>query len=278
MLEHEKFPKALGLTERFFLALAKVPQHAERVEALHIKHHAEATFESFVKKATKLTSSHKAVLNSSKLQTLLEVILAVGNFMNGTGFRGGAYGFSITLLPKLKDTKGEGGVSLLQFIVNFLKTKESDALQILEDFPELGEAEKCKDYAVNINELQNDLKVYEKQLVVLKVAVNSQSDNPIDKVEQKLSTFVTWYEGQISEIKQQLSEASESYNEMCSYLAVDPTNEEMTDVLSLLHSFLIDFSREVSRLNAGTKRTLKVGELQVQLRMKRKMSRHAEVS
>mmetsp|Transcript_29654 Transcript_29654/g.52917 ORF Transcript_29654/g.52917 Transcript_29654/m.52917 type:complete len:1066 (-) Transcript_29654:1092-4289(-) len=264
--EYEASPHLLGLTERFFVALSRVPKFAQRVQSIHIKHHAEANFDSLKKKISRLVQAHTEVLNSTKLKTLLEVVLAFGNYMNGISTRGGAYGFSIAFLTKLKDTRGEGGVNLLEFIVRFLKSKHSEALQLADDLQNLKEAVK-----VSTKELQGDLAVYQGQLKVLKSAMGSQSDNPIDKAEQRLSGYISWYTSQLAEAGQGLGEAERTYNEMCTYLAIDPSNEETQDVLGLLNAFLIDYGKEINRL--GIKKPLKAAELLVRITMKRNEAR-----
>ena len=51
-----------------------------------------------------LTRASKEILNSKSLKQLLEVVLAFGNFMN-KGQRGNAYGFKVSSLNKIADTK-----------------------------------------------------------------------------------------------------------------------------------------------------------------------------
>ncbi|RKO84836.1 hypothetical protein BDK51DRAFT_33340, partial [Blyttiomyces helicus] len=41
-----------------------------------------------------------AIRNSKKIIKLMEVILAIGNYMNAENFRGGAFGFTIETLSK----------------------------------------------------------------------------------------------------------------------------------------------------------------------------------
>lgn len=46
----------------------------------------------------------RELVRSKRLRQMLEVILAIGNFMN-KGQRGGAYGFRVASLNKIADTK-----------------------------------------------------------------------------------------------------------------------------------------------------------------------------
>lgn len=51
-----------------------------------------------------LTKASREVLHSRNLRQLLEVVLAIGNYMN-KGQRGNAYGFKVSSLNKIADTK-----------------------------------------------------------------------------------------------------------------------------------------------------------------------------
>lgn len=51
-----------------------------------------------------LSKASKEILHSRNLKQLLEVVLAFGNFMN-KGQRGNAYGFKVSSLNKIADTK-----------------------------------------------------------------------------------------------------------------------------------------------------------------------------
>lgn len=54
--------------------------------------------------ALALTKASKEILHSKNLKQLLEVVLAFGNYMN-KGQRGNAYGFKVSSLNKIADTK-----------------------------------------------------------------------------------------------------------------------------------------------------------------------------
>lgn len=58
----------------------------------------------FVLNLPAIRMSSKEVLQSKNLKQLLEVVLAFGNYMN-KGQRGNAYGFKLSSLNKIADTK-----------------------------------------------------------------------------------------------------------------------------------------------------------------------------
>ena len=75
-------------------------------------------------KITAVMEASKEVSRSKKLKKLLEIILALGNYMN-RGQRGNAVGFRISSLNRLSDTKSSSSKSttLLHYLVNTLETK-----------------------------------------------------------------------------------------------------------------------------------------------------------
>ncbi len=64
------------------------------------------------------------LIRSQKLKKVFEVVLAFGNFMN-RGKRGNAYGFRLSSLNKIVDTKSsiERDVTLLHYLVKTLESK-----------------------------------------------------------------------------------------------------------------------------------------------------------
>lgn len=103
--------------------------------------------------------------------------------------------------------------------------------------------------------------------------LESQSDNPLDKVREKFQDFTQYFETQLQEAKEEVESAERTYVSMCSYLAVDMGNEEAREVLPMLLLFLNDFNKVVERVEAGAKRPLKANELQMKIRMKRQEAR-----
>lgn len=64
--------------------------------------------------------------SSQSLVKILEMVLVVGNHLNGGSFRGAASGFKLEALLKLMDVKGvQKNTTLLHFVITeLLKTDE----------------------------------------------------------------------------------------------------------------------------------------------------------
>lgn len=65
----------------------------------------------------KLTEGFESLKNNKKFHHILEISLAVGNYLNGTSFKGGAWGFKIDSLEKLEDVKSTDGSMNVAFYV-----------------------------------------------------------------------------------------------------------------------------------------------------------------
>ena len=76
------------------------------------------------------------LMESQKLRRVLEVVLAFGNIMN-RGNRGNAYGFKLSSLNKVIDTKSSADkdMTLLHYVVKTLESKVRDTSVILNYFP-----------------------------------------------------------------------------------------------------------------------------------------------
>jgi hypothetical protein len=74
------------------------------------------------------------IKNCKKLVKIFEIILAIGNYLNGTGPRGGAHGFKLEILSKLADTKtADNKSTLLHYLVDFIAEEYPDLISFTEE-------------------------------------------------------------------------------------------------------------------------------------------------
>lgn len=97
----------------------------------------------------------REVARSRRLRKLLELVLALGNYMN-RGARGNAFGFRLQSLNRLADTKASSakakGTTLLHYLVQIVEAKFKDILRLEEDMPHVKEASK-----VSLGEMDKDI-------------------------------------------------------------------------------------------------------------------------
>lgn len=95
----------------------------------------------------------REVARSRRLRKILELVLALGNYMN-RGARGNASGFRLASLNRLADTKSSAmkGTTLLHYLVQIVEKKFKDSLRFDEDLPHIKEAAK-----VSMAEMEKDI-------------------------------------------------------------------------------------------------------------------------
>jgi len=107
----------------FFLFL-RIAHYEQRLRSLVYKKKF-VTWTSEVEGRTKVVmEASREVARSRRLRKLLEIVLALGNYMN-KGARGNAFGFRLSSLNRLADTKSSSvrGTTLLHYIVDLTDKK-----------------------------------------------------------------------------------------------------------------------------------------------------------
>ena len=102
----------------------RVPRYSQRVKSLFFKKTLSDRVDDVRPRIDAVRYTCKELLSSHKLKTVLEVVLAFGNFMN-RGKRGNAFGFRLSSLNKMGDTKSSSDrdVNLLHYLIITLESK-----------------------------------------------------------------------------------------------------------------------------------------------------------
>lgn len=87
LAEADKFSRA----DRFMMCMSRVPRYHERLRALYFKKTFDDRMGEICPQIQDILAACHELTLSGKLQKLLEVVLALGNFMN-RGSRGNASG------------------------------------------------------------------------------------------------------------------------------------------------------------------------------------------
>ncbi|KAJ1992142.1 hypothetical protein GGI25_003032 [Coemansia spiralis] len=126
--------KRLSRPDRFFLETMKIWRYEQRLRVTTSWATWPETFQDLQQDVASVMTAAHAVATSRHFPQVLEVILSIGNFMNGSGFRGGAFGFKIASLNKLMDTKAEDNkTTLLHFVASTVDENFKDALEFLSE-------------------------------------------------------------------------------------------------------------------------------------------------
>ena len=64
-----------------------------------------------------IEDAHKEIKNNIHFKFVLQVILAIGNYMNGGSSKGCAYGFDMEMLSSLDGAKSTEGTTFVMYLV-----------------------------------------------------------------------------------------------------------------------------------------------------------------
>ncbi|KAJ2785357.1 hypothetical protein H4R18_000568 [Coemansia javaensis] len=126
--------KRLAKAERFFLETMRIWRYEQRLRVTMTWVAWPETFRDLQGDIAAVMTAAHAVSTSRHFPQVLEVVLSIGNYMNGSGFRGGAFGFKIASLNRLMDTKAEDNrTTLLHFVASTVEECFPDALAFLDE-------------------------------------------------------------------------------------------------------------------------------------------------
>ncbi|KAM6915388.1 disheveled-associated activator of morphogenesis 1b isoform 1-T2 [Xenentodon cancila] len=143
--EHKHELDRMAKPDRFLYEMSRINHYQQRLQSLYFKKKFAERIAEIKPKVEALTKASKEALHSKNLKQLLEVVLAFGNYMN-KGQRGNAYGFKVSSLNKIADTKSsiDKNITLLHYLITILEKKYPKVLVFQEDLQSIPEAAKVK--------------------------------------------------------------------------------------------------------------------------------------
>ena len=156
-------PKLLGQVEAFFFEIAPIPDIQQRLECMVFKQKLETTCEILDDRLKVITAACEQVSRSERLAKLLEVVLKLGNYLNGGTTRGGLIGYKLDALVKLATVKSlDNQKTLMNWLVQWCEEKDPSLLEFATDFPDIDEAARCP-----LTAWQDDFRQLEKKITLV---------------------------------------------------------------------------------------------------------------
>lgn len=131
----------LANSDQYFGEIMKVPRLAERLDSMIYRRKLELDVAEIQPDLEMVRKAATELRESTKFKTVLSTVLAVGNALNGNTFRGGARGFQLESLLKLKETKtaktGSECPTLLHYLAKILMRSDASLVMFMEDLPHI---------------------------------------------------------------------------------------------------------------------------------------------
>ena len=212
----------MATADQLILLLAGCVGAKERIKALLFKDSYEKDFELIMKEIKRFHKVFKFIQEDEKLRKWLEIILAIGNYMNGPSARGGAWAFKLDALTKLNDVKSKDNrQTLMHYIVDFIANKLQQ--------PELFEVEKTlkkftKLQYQSIVESAKEMTMRFQDVTKLKKALEENKDQlqPDDQSSEFLQSFYEKGEQVIKKINDEVNKIDIQFKCIVKLFGEDP--------------------------------------------------------
>ncbi|KAL1258025.1 hypothetical protein QQF64_011269, partial [Cirrhinus molitorella] len=151
--EHKHELERMARADRFLFEMSRIDHYQQRLKSLFFKKKFAERLAEIKPKVEAILCASREVMRSKRLTQVLEVVLAFGNFMN-KGQRGNAYGFKVSSLNKIIDTKSsiDRNITMLHYLIMIFEKNYPDILSIQQDLATVPEAAK-----VNLAELEKEV-------------------------------------------------------------------------------------------------------------------------
>ncbi|CAO2593830.1 Protein diaphanous homolog 1 [Lemmus lemmus] len=135
----------LAESEQFGVVMGTVPRLRPRLNAILFKLQFSEQVENIKPEIVSVTAACEELRKSESFSSLLEITLLVGNYMNAGSRNAGAFGFNISFLCKLRDTKStDQKMTLLHFLAELCENDYPDVLKFPDELAHVEKASRGK--------------------------------------------------------------------------------------------------------------------------------------
>ncbi|XP_023932817.1 disheveled-associated activator of morphogenesis 1-A-like [Lingula anatina] len=235
------YPHFLSILHHLLMLPCKIPHYEQRLKALHYKKKFTERMVDARPKVEAVLQASKEMIKSPRLRKFLELVLAYGNYMN-PGQRGNAYGFKLSSLNKIIDTKSSinRNLTLLHYLLEVIEKRFPDLLRIHEDIIDVRLAAK-----VHMPELEKDIQILKSGLREIEKEIEFHRHRqlePDDKFVSVMSDFITVAAYNYSELDDLVSEMRQKYDQATRLFGDDPKNSQPEEFFGTVDAFLTSFA------------------------------------
>uniref|UniRef100_A0A3Q3M2B3 Dishevelled associated activator of morphogenesis 1b n=1 Tax=Labrus bergylta TaxID=56723 RepID=A0A3Q3M2B3_9LABR len=275
--EHKHELDRMAKPDRFLYEMSRINHYQQRLQSLYFKKKFAERIAEMKPKVEALTKASKEILHSRNLKQLLEVVLAFGNFMN-KGQRGNAYGFKVSSLNKIADTKSsiDKNITLLHYLITILEKKYPKVLMFQEDLQSISVAAK-----VNMTELEKDINNLRSSLKSVESELEYQKKRPQelgDKFVSVVSQFITVASFSFSDVEDSLTEARELFLRAVKHFGEDASKMQPDEFFGIFDQFLQSFAeaqQENENMRKRKEEEERRAKMEAQLKEQREKERKA---
>ncbi|KIJ37716.1 hypothetical protein M422DRAFT_177632 [Sphaerobolus stellatus SS14] len=233
----------LHTADRLMVQLIKIERLGPRIEGMLYRTNFEETIEVLDDGAKKLSEAGQALQNASKFKELMNLILLIGNYMNSTGVKGGAFGFRVSSINKLVDTKSVNNTTLLHFLERTVVKHFPEMESFLDELAKPSEA-----YRVNLQDVRKDLHEIREGLASIRKELQEHfSDvdalSPDDTYAKRMWRFVGEAKERVDDLVDEVNLADTTFTEVVRYYGEDEKNMSSSEFYGIFKTFVTSYRK-----------------------------------
>jgi cytokinesis protein len=233
--------------DRLMVRLIQVPHLHDRVHGMLFQVRFDANVKLMKTSLDLLVRGCHALRDAPFFQRLLQLVLNMANFLNGSNFAGGAYGFNIASINKLVDTKSSSGLTLLSFLEKTVRTHFQELEGFLDELAAPSAANR-----VNFMEIQNDSTKQLEDIRRIRASLKKNFQEVNDKYAQKMFSFSATAEKDIETLRDRIINAGALLRDVQTYYGEGEEHArtiQSQDFFSIFATFTSSYkiSREQNR-------------------------------
>lgn len=226
--------RLLHPADRLVVLLMTVPHLKDKVKGMLYKTKYQDTVDLIRNGLNKIRDGAEAIMDAPNFTKLLSVVLLLGNYLNGTGIKGGAYGFKISSINKLVDTKAADGTTLLHFVERAVSSRFPELESFVDEISLATEA--CR---VQLLDLKHDLAELKSANVQHKKDLDrllgENEENMEDPYSKLMLPFLSTATSELQRLTDQTQYTERVFNEALRYYGEgpDPLRRSFTGAKSM---------------------------------------------
>lgn len=227
-------------SDRLMVKLIQIDRLAPRVEGMLYKVRFQEHWTLLDDSTRKLSEAGDALFHAQHFKDLLSLILFIGNYMNSTGVKGGAFGFRVSSINKLVDTKSVNNTTLLHFLERTVANHMPDMEAFLDELAKPAEA-----YRVNLQDVRKGLSELRTGLERIRQELADHFSDPdrIDEYARQMWGFVGKASSLLEDLTDDVNAADTTFTEVIRYYGEDEKSMTSSEFYGIFKTFVTSYKK-----------------------------------
>jgi len=231
----------LNEAEKFSIQVGGVPRLEQRLKCMHLRINFTEQVNDVKPGIVNVTEACREIKSSKRFAKFLELILLTGNYMNAGSRNERSFGYDLSLLNKLGNTKSaDGKITLVHFLAEIIEEKYPKIAGWELDLSHVEQASKYSEDLLSkgvgglrsaLNRIENEIKHHQ------------QPKSPIDLFGDKMKKFFNNSQEEVTVLEEMLKKMSNLFQDLLEFFVLDPKKNSSEEFFGNLHSFMLEYDK-----------------------------------